>query len=194
MKRCLAFPISLWLALAIFNGQQLPKPAGESFEVEPPLLVPEPRDPGQAGDGKSVSSAAAAELMQQLEHAKNNAASAERLYKAGVLARVDAEKRALQVVRLQADLAAAQLAEARESLVRPKGQVEIGQTSGKRSTDPRLASYAAAAEKAAADLRRAEIAAAELNVRRQQKLLALGSARKSDVRRAQEKLAALKQD
>ena len=39
---------------------------------------------------------------------------------------------------------------------------------------------------------RAELDAAEANLRRQKKLLALGSAHKSDVNRAQEKLAELK--
>jgi len=38
----------------------------------------------------------------------------------------------------------------------------------------------------------AEIEAAETNLRRQRKLLALGSARKSDVVRAEQKLAELK--
>ena len=51
---------------------------------------------------------------------------------------------------------------------------------------------AEAAQIAGAKRERAELDAAEANLRRQQKLLQLGSAQKSDVNRAQEKLAELK--
>jgi len=46
--------------------------------------------------------------------------------------------------------------------------------------------------KAAAARERAELDAAQLNVERQRKLLALGSGRKSEVSRAEQKLAELK--
>ncbi|PYI76905.1 MAG: hypothetical protein DMF01_02780, partial [Verrucomicrobia bacterium] len=55
-----------------------------------------------------------------------------------------------------------------------------------------LAQLTEAAEIATAKRERAELEAAELNLRRQQKLLKLGVARESDVTRAEEKLAELR--
>src|SRR2546427_131471 len=55
-----------------------------------------------------------------------------------------------------------------------------------------LAQLTEAAQVALAKRERAELEAAEANVRRQQKLLKLGSAGKSDVDRAEEKLAELR--
>ncbi len=191
MRRWLAFPISLWFSLGALPAQPLPGPSEEPFEVEPQLLVPEPTPAAETRT--AASSATVAELARQLERAKHSASWVERLFRAGVLAKVDAEKSALRVVHLQADLAAARLDEARAKLAKPKGVVEIGQNAEKRAADPRLAGYASAAEKAAAELHRAELDAAAMNLRRQKRLLALGSGRKADVRRAEEKLAALKQ-
>ena len=55
-----------------------------------------------------------------------------------------------------------------------------------------LAQLTEAAQIAAAKRERAELDFAEANLRRQQKLLRLGSAQKSDVTRAEQKLAELK--
>jgi outer membrane protein TolC len=55
-----------------------------------------------------------------------------------------------------------------------------------------LAHAIKAAHAAAAERERAELEAAKTNLQRQQKLLALGSGRKSDVARAEQKLAELK--
>src|SRR5437867_2960626 len=60
------------------------------------------------------------------------------------------------------------------------------------SDEPLPATGTPEAEVAAAKRERAELEAAEANLRRQQKLLKLGSADKSDVVRAQERLAELK--
>jgi hypothetical protein len=59
-------------------------------------------------------------------------------------------------------------------------------------TENSLAHAIEAAHAATAKREQAEINAAEANVHRQEKLLALGSARKSDVERAIQKLAELK--
>ena len=55
-----------------------------------------------------------------------------------------------------------------------------------------MAQLIEAAQLAVAKRERAELEFAEANLRRQQKLLKLGSAHKSDVTRAEEKLAELK--
>jgi hypothetical protein len=134
------------------------------------------------------------QLEKQLERANKSAASAERLYRAGVLAKVEAEQRALRVIRLQAELTKAQLAAIQKSTAANDGMVQtvqVQQASGQESKIV-LAQVTAAAQAAAANLAKAELDAAILNLQRQQKLLALGSGRKSDVSRAEEKLAALK--
>jgi hypothetical protein len=56
-----------------------------------------------------------------------------------------------------------------------------------------LATATSAAQSAEAKRDRAELDAALLNLSRQKKLLALGSGRKSEVSRAEEKVAALQQ-
>jgi len=129
-----------------------------------------------------------------LERAKRNAAGAEHLWKIGVLAKVEVEQRALKVIRLESDLANAQLARAKNDLAAQESQVAAGESTKDEleAAKATLAQLTEAAQDAAAKRERAELDAAEANVRRQQKLLALGSAHRSDVNRAQEKLAELK--
>ena len=190
MKRRCAFCFLLAVGIIPLSAQE-PSPDAGSFEVEPPLLV--------QPDGKPVASAEAspkpdldvAQLEKKLERARKTAASAERLWKAGALAKVEAEQRALRVVRLQAELTKAQLAELQKSAGTGDGIVQLQQTAVGETK--RALTEAAAAAKVAADaLAKAELEAAIVNLQRQQKLLALGSGRKSDVARAEEKLAALK--
>ena len=167
-----------------------------SFEVEPPLLVQPDGKPVAPVETSPTPSLDVAQLEKQLERAKKSAASAERLYKAGILAKLEAEQRALRVIRLQAELANAQLAAAQKSTAADDGMVQtvqVQQSSGQESKII-LAQVIEAAQTAAANLAKAELDAAILNLQRQQKLLALGTARKSDVTRAEEKLAALKND
>lgn len=164
-------------------SQELPK-SDNSFEVEPPLLIP----PGDV-EGDVEERPDAAKLEQQLERAKKSAASAERLVKTGVLAKVEAEQRALRVVRLGAELAHAQMVAAQEQVTS-----EQARHASKAELDAALATLAqasAAAQAADESYDKAQLEAAELNLRRQRQLLAQGSARKSDVARAEEKLATL---
>ena len=132
-------------------------------------------------------------MEKQLARAKKSAASAERLWKAGVLAKVEAEQRALRVFRLQAELTKAQLAELQKSSGGEDGMVQV-QQAARAEMKLALAQATAAAQAAADDLAKAELDAALMNLQRQQKLLALGSGRKSEVARAEEKVAALKHE
>src|SRR5688500_14451185 len=112
MMRCLALLVSLLLAARLSAEEaELPKDP-EPMDIEPPLLIQEtpnrnimanaPSAPGQKElDPDRIALA--------LEKAKKNAASGERLFKSGIIAKVDAEKRALKVIRLEADLADARL-------------------------------------------------------------------------------------
>ena len=182
-------------ALAAFAADELPQNESnepDSFDIEPPILKEnlseEPLLSTAAPDG------GVGRLEKQLERAKRNAAGAEHLWKIGVLAKVEVEQRALKVVRLESDIANAQLARAKEEVAAQESQVAAGESTKDEleAAKATLAQLTEAAQIAAAKRERAELEAAEANVRRQEKLLRLGSAHKSDVNRAQEKLAELK--
>jgi hypothetical protein len=197
MTRKLALPVTLIVtaiaALATDDRLSQNQSADpESFDIEPPLLKqnlsdqPLPVTSGPDGD--------VARLEKKLENAKRNAAGAERLCKIGVLAKVEVEQRLLKVVGCESDLANAQLARAKEEVAALESRVAVGESTKDEleAAKAALAQLAEAAQNAAARRERAELDAAEANLRRQQKLLHLGSAQKSDVTRAEEKLAELK--
>jgi cysteine sulfinate desulfinase/cysteine desulfurase-like protein len=95
---------------------------------------------------------------------------------------------------LEAELANAQLAAAKDQVASQKTRLEAGEISkgDLEASAVSLAQAIAAAQTANANYQKAQLDAAALNLRRQKLLLALGSARKSDVARAEEKLAALR--
>ena len=182
-------------AMAVLAADQ-PRPneseEPDSFEVEPPILkqnlsdAPSLAPPTPDGD--------VARLEKQLERAKRNAAGAERLCKIGALARVEVEQRLLKVARCEFDLANARVARMKEEIAAQESKVATGASTRDELDAARtaLAQLTEAAEITAAKRERAELDFAEANLRRQEKLLHLGSAHKSDVTRAQEKLAELK--
>jgi multidrug resistance efflux pump len=180
----------LALAMAVCAADQSAENKSEepeSFDVEPPILKQNLSDePLPNGD--------MARLEKQLERAKQNAAGAERLYKIGVLAKMEVEQRLLKVIRCESDLANARVARAKEELDEKESQLATGEITKDEleSMKTALAQLTEAAQVATAKRERAEVEAAEANLRRQQKLLKLGIAGKSDVDRAQEKLAELK--
>jgi hypothetical protein len=193
MIRAIALPVmfltSAMIALAADQSSNSDEP-GE-FDIEPPILKQNLSDElAEAGtpDGD------VARCEKKLERAKRNAAGAERLWKIGVLAKVEVEQRALKSIKCEAELASARVAQARETV----GQQESGVASGE-TTKPELevaktvlAQMIEAEQKAVAKRESAELESAEANLRRQQRLLKLGSAHKSDVSNAEEKLAELK--
>src|SRR5438067_9402171 len=194
MARILALPVTLLATavVALAADDQLPADEPDSFDIEPPLLKQNLSDkpsPGALGENGDV-----AHLEKQLERAKRNAAGVERLCKIGVLAKVEVEQRLLRVVRCECDLANAQLARTKEEVAAQESQVATGESAKDEleAAKAALAQLTEAAQMAAQKRERAELEAAEANLRRQQKLLHLGSAQKSDVTRAEEKLAALK--
>lgn len=184
------------LPMSSLLAQELPKSDDDSLDVEPPLLVPPgelARGADESREGPPAAPPDVEKLEQQLERAKKSAASAERLVRMGVLAKVEAEQRGLRVLRLEAALANAQMAAAKEQVTVQKAHSAAGQAS-KADLDGALATLArssAAAEAATERYRKAQLDAAALDLRRQRQLLAQGSAHKSDVARAEEKLATL---
>ena len=187
----LAMPVTLLtLAMAVWAADQSAENESEepdSFDVEPPILKQNLSDePLPNGD--------LARLEKQLERAKQNAAGAERLYKIGVLAKMEVEQRLLKVVRCESDLANARVTRAKEEFAEKESQLAAGEITRDEleSIKTALSQLTEAAQAATAKRERAELEAAEANLRRQQKLLKLGIGQKSDVTRAQEKLAELK--
>jgi multidrug resistance efflux pump len=196
MIRAVALPITLLataiLAIAADQSAKNKSDEPEAFDIEPPILKQNISDAPlpQAG----TPDAEVARLEKQLERAKRNADGAERLYKIGVLAKVEVEQRLLRIVRTEADLANARVAQSKEKVAEEESRVASGENA-KHELDAAkatLAQLAQAAEVAVTKRERAELEAAETNVRRQQKLLKLGSANKSDVDHAEEKLAELR--
>jgi multidrug resistance efflux pump len=185
--------IATAIALAADELPQNQSDEPESFDIEPAPLI-QNRPDEQLSATPSPGDLDVVQLEKQLDRAKKNASGAERLYKIGVLAKVEVEQRALKVIRLESDLANAQLARAKAELAAQESQLAAGESTKDEleAAKAALVQLAEAAQIAAAKRERAELEAAEANVRRQEKLLHLGSAHKSDVNRAQEKLAELK--
>jgi hypothetical protein len=191
MARIFALPVTLFaLALAVLAADQSvdnKSEEPESFDIEPPILKQNLSD-------EALPDGDVARLEKQLARAKQNAAGAERLWKIGVLAKMEVEQRLLKVVRYESDLANARVARAKEELTEKESQFATGEITRDEleSMKTALAQLSEAAQVATAKREGAELEAAEANLRRQQKLLKLGIAGKDDVDRAQEKLAELK--
>ncbi len=198
MMRLVAFSLGVFLAASLRAQEGLPKDPVESFDIEPPLLN---QDIGLPNSGKSTAASDSQkeldpeQIRVAVEKAKKSAAAGERLFKSGVLAKVEAENRAMKVIRLETDLAGARLEAATQALAAQQSRFDTGEISQSDLEIAKSALVAATneAEAAVAKRDRAELDAALLNLHRQQKLLALGSGRKSEVSRAQEKVAALQQ-
>lgn len=179
------------LALAEDQSQRNKSEESDSFDVKPPVLkqnlLNDPSPPAAAGD-------AVARLEKNVEGAKADAKSMEHLCRIGVLSKVEMEQRLLKVIQCEAELASARLAYAREKIAELESGVAAGQSAKDQlaSAKADLKQLSEAAEAATAKRQRAELEAAEANVRRQQELLKRGVAGKSDVDRAEEKLVQLK--
>jgi len=196
MMRLLAFPLSIFVATSLLGQDELPKDPGESLDIEPPLLIQEIPSQGPVQSTPGVAPELDPERIQiTLEKAKKSAAAGERLYRSGVIAKVEAENRALKVIRLEADLANAQLEVAKQNVASQQSRFDAAEIPQSELDLAKSALIAATNEagSAAAQLEKAELEAALLNLHRQKKLLAVGSGRKSEVSRAEEKVAALQQ-
>ena len=174
---------------------QEPATDPDSFDIEPPLLIPNRGDEKIAkGESSPARDVDLAKLEKEFERAKRNAAGLDRLLKIGALSKLEVEQRKLRVVHLEFDLANARLLAAKEKMLEKEKQASAGEIA-KTDITPAENSLALAIEAAhavTAKREQADIDAAEANVHRQEKLLALGSARKKDVDRAVQRLAELK--
>jgi hypothetical protein len=195
MTRVVTLSVTLIATLMVALAERSPETQSEepdSFEIEPPILKENLSD--ESAPATTAPDSDVGRLEKQLERAKRNAAAAERLCKVGVLAKMEVEQRFLRVARCESDFANARLTQAKEEVTAHESQVATGESTKDELEAAKiaLAQLTEAAELAAQKRERAELDFAEANLRRQEKLFQLGSARKSDVARAQEKLAELK--
>lgn len=197
--RLIALPFVIAFAAMLPAQEELPKNPEEPMDIEPPLLIQEtpnrdivyntPAGPGEKPQPDPEKIAAS------LEKARKSAASGDRLFKAGIIAKVDAENRVLKVIRLEAELAEAKLELAKQNVAAQQARLEAGEIADAEVERAKSIEDASVKEAELADAkkRKAELDAAALNLQRQRKLLAMGSGRKTEVNRAQEKLSALQQ-
>src|SRR5215510_6300427 len=193
MIRGIALPATFLASALIALAADQPSNSDEpgEFDVEPPILKQNLSDElAEAGtlDGD------VARCEKKLGRAKRSAAGAERLWKIGVLAKVEVEQRAVKAIKCEAELASARVAQAKETVAEQESRVASGESTKQELEVAKtaLAELVEAEQKAVARRESAELEFAEVNLRRQQKLLKLGSAHKSDVTNAEEKLAELK--
>ena len=192
MKRVLGSAVALLgtVLLAVAADQSSNSDEPGEFDIEPPILKQNlSNEPSKASPEAEV-----ARLEKQFQLAKQIAAPAARLYKIGVLSKGEMEQRLLKVIQCECNLAIARLAFCEEQIAALQSLVASGENAKDELAQARadLVQLTEAAEIASAKRERAELEAAELNLRRQQKLLKLGVARESDVTRAEEKLAELR--
>ncbi|HEX5489866.1 MAG TPA: hypothetical protein VFX07_01270 [Candidatus Udaeobacter sp.] len=193
MLRAIALPvIFITGAMIAFAGDESSnsEEPGE-FDIEPPILKQNLSDElaeTATPDGD------VARCEKKLERAKRNAAGAERLWKIGVLAKVEVEQRALKAIKCEAELASARVVRAKGTVAEQESRVASGEATKQELEVAKtaLAELIEAEQKAIAKREGAELEFAEANLRRQQRLLKLGSAHRSDVTNAEEKLAELK--
>jgi len=181
-----AFLATVMLAAAGDQSRRNKSEEPDSFDVEPPILKQNLSNFLPAAT--PAPDADVARLEKRFEQAKQNAGGAERL------SRVEMEQRLLRVVQYECKLADARLALYKGEVAELESRVAFGENAKDDLANARatLAQLTEAAQIATAKRERAELEAAEANLRRQQKLLKLGAANESDVSRAEEKLADLK--
>jgi hypothetical protein len=199
MMRWIALPFVVVFAATLSAQENLPKDPEQPMDIEPPLLIQE--SPNQnivyntPATAEQKPAADVDQLTASLEKARKSAASGERMYKSGIIAKVEAENRALKVVRLEAELAQAKVELAKHNVEAEQARLESGEIPESEIDAAKSEELAATkeAELAIAKKEKAELDEAVLNLQRQKKLLAMGSGRKSEVNRAQEKVSALQQ-
>src|SRR5215469_18732512 len=108
MLRAIALPVTFLTSALIALAADQPNNSDEpgEFDVEPPILKQNLSDE-LAETGTPDGDVARCE--KKLERAKQNAAGAERLWKIGVLAKMEIEQRALKVIKCEAELASARV-------------------------------------------------------------------------------------
>ncbi len=178
-------------ALATAAGQDLPKRSSPTDLdlAEPKLMlndVPKAPLPGEVPSSDQIP-ADVAKLEAAVERAKKNAAFRERLFKQGVLCKLEAEQGEMKVVQLTKDLANARVEADKRAVEELQKQPALDESAKKTlaQVEERLTAETAAAQEAVTKFQEAQRAAAEIRVWREKKLLALGAGSRSAVKRAE---------
>jgi multidrug resistance efflux pump len=177
------------------SAQELPKKdASEVFDFEPKLLLNDvPNLPLPGSTGTAAPSLNVTKLESELARAKTTAVRREKLFKSGVLSKVEAEQATLKVVRLARDLETTRLQALTRHVEELRKLAEKDDASKSKLTEAEatLAALTATATEASAKWDQAQRAAAELRVQRERKLLALGAGSRASVKRAETALQSL---
>src|SRR6266446_8282068 len=124
MLRAVALPVMLLAAamvtVAVDPSAMNKSDEPEAFDIEPPILKQNLSDEPLPAAG--TPDAEVARLEKQLERAKRNADGAERLYKIGVLAKVEVEQRLLRVVRIQSEFPNSRVTQAKEKVAKDESR------------------------------------------------------------------------
>ena len=192
-----AICVAMLAETGVAAEDELPKRApGGSLEFEPTLMLDDV-DEGVAGHtGSAAALSEEAEvhrLLGDLERARARAKRSEKLYRSGVLAKVDAERAALKVVQLERDLQAARVRLAQSELAAHRKRLEAAEISEEqlKKAEAELAEVVASAAAAEAAWQLAQLDAAALDLKRKRQLFSAGLASRAMVKRAEEKLSAL---
>jgi hypothetical protein len=192
----------LAIAIATAAAQELPKPTGAT-ELNPKLILTDVPDapllleplPGAASSTNGPAAPMdVVKLEAAVENARKGAAFRERMWKAGVLSKLESEQAAMRVVRLTKDLANARL-EAAKRDVDEKRKQEPADDAAKAAlagAEAHLATATSEAQDAATKWDEAQRAAAELRVQRERKLVSLGVEPKMALKQAEAALQKLK--
>jgi multidrug resistance efflux pump len=170
------------------------KDASEVFDFEPKLLLNDvPNLPLPGSTGTAAPSLNVTKLESELARAKATAVRREKLFKSGVLSKVEAEQATLKVVRLARDLETTRLQALTRHVEELRKLAEKDDASKSKLTEAEatLAALTATATEASAKWDQAQRAAAELRVQRERKLLALGAGSRASVKRAETALQSL---
>ncbi len=130
----------------------------------------------------------------EYERAQRKEERWQKLWKAGVLAKVEAERATLQTARSRVTLAHARVAKQQTALEELRARAKDGAAPADAiaSAESALQTAQAMAAEAEASLRRTELLLAEANVDRQRRLIELGAGSKTQLQRAENALANLK--
>lgn len=190
----------------VHGADDLPKSApGERLDLAPKLMLndlpdvplPAPTAPGaSAGEslGPGASELDVKRLEARVEQAKRTAAARERGFRAGIFSKVQAEQSELSVVRLTKDLENARRDVAKELADNQAKRLAAGEIP-REEADKTAAALAAAetvAREASERWDKAQVDAAQINLQRQRQLYAVHATTKGQVRRAEERVMAMK--
>src|SRR5262249_11326717 len=101
----------------------------DSFDIEPPLLIPNRDDEKAAkAEPSPPREVNLAKLEKEFERAKRNLTGLDKLLKMGALSKVEVEQRRLRVVQIEFELANARLVSAKKQMLQKDKQVSAGET------------------------------------------------------------------